>query len=47
MAYDLEPVVRGEDRLERLPEQAMVVRDQHADPVWDVDGGLHFGRPKQ
>jgi len=41
VAYDLEPIVRRENRLEGLPEQAVIVRDQHADPFWHVDGGLH------
>ena len=45
VAHDLEPVIRREDRLEGLPEQAVVVRDQHADPLWHVDGGLHDAVP--
>jgi hypothetical protein len=40
---DLEPVVGSEDGFERLPEQPVVVGDEHADPVRNVDGGLHDG----
>jgi hypothetical protein len=40
---DLEPVVGGEDGLEGLAEQPVVVGDEHADPVRNVDGGLHDG----
>ena len=45
VAHDLEPFIRRQDRLEGLPEQAVVVRDQHADPLWHVDGGLHDAVP--
>ena len=40
---DLQAIVRRKDRLEGLAEQAMVVRDQDADPVWHGDGSLHDG----
>ena len=41
LAGDLEPLVRAEDRLERLGEHAMVIRDQNADLLRQiVDGGL-------
>jgi hypothetical protein len=33
----------GEDGFERLPEQPVVVGDEHVDPVRNVDGGLHDG----
>ena len=45
VAHDLEPIVRRKDRLEGLPKQTMVVRDQHADPFWHGDGGLHDAVP--
>jgi hypothetical protein len=40
VARDLEPLVRGKNRFERLAEQPVVVRDQHADLVRSDDGSL-------
>ena len=46
MTRDLEPVVRRQDRLQRLREHAVVVRDQDADLLRQVvDGGLHAAAP--
>jgi hypothetical protein len=40
MARHLDAVVRGQNRLQRLGEQTVVVGDQNSDVVRDVDGGL-------
>jgi len=39
LADDLEPVVRGEDRLQRVREETVIVRDQ------DANGGWSDGEP--
>jgi len=44
MPGHLEPVVGHEDGLEGLREQAVIVRDEHADQLGRVDGGLQKSR---
>ena len=48
VACDLDPLVRGKNRLERLGEHAVVVRDQDGVLVREVvDGGLQVSSPQQ
>jgi hypothetical protein len=41
MAGDLDPLVRRQDRFERLREHAVVVRDQNGVLLLESEGGLH------
>jgi hypothetical protein len=43
VADDVDAAVRGQDRLEGLREQAVVIRDQHANAAGDIGGCLHDG----
>ena len=47
MSGDLDPVVRGKDGLQGLGEQAVIVADEHPDPLGHVDGGLQLTVPTE